>query len=59
MKYICEDHNKKYIEYCNKCKQNICKLCKNVHKNHNIIFFCRNDQNKNKCKKEKNEIKKT
>ena len=35
--YICNKHNKWFIKYCKECKENICKLCENEHKNHNII----------------------
>ena len=37
--YICEQHNKTYIAYCDDCKQNICTFCEQNHKNHKIITF--------------------
>ena len=58
IKYICEEHNKKYIEYYNNCKQNICKLCKNNHKKHDIIFFEDINKTQINVKKRKIEIKK-
>ena len=57
-KYTCEEHNKKYIEYCNKCKQNICKLCISDHNNHDIIYFEDIIKSKINVKKRKIEIKK-
>ena len=35
--YICYEHNKKYISYCQSCSKNICSLCD--HRNHNIFKF--------------------
>jgi len=37
--YICNQHNEKYIKYCNECKQNLCIKCDENHKRHNIINF--------------------
>ena len=32
--YICRKHNEKFVKYCKECKENICMLCQNEHKNH-------------------------
>ena len=32
--FICKEHNEKYTRYCNQCKNNICLLCEQQHKNH-------------------------
>ena len=37
--YICQRHSDFFIKYCRKCKKNLCIMCDNEHKNHNIIFF--------------------
>ena len=57
--YICEEHNKPYVEYCVKCNKDICSFCEQVHNNHKIIFYrnIKGDINKvkniiNECRKE-------
>ena len=45
--YICEEHNKNYIEYCENCKKNICIFCEKDHTNHSIINFGKLIPNKN------------
>ena len=37
--YICQKHNELFINFCKKCKKNICLKCKNDHKEHNIISY--------------------
>ena len=37
--YICEQHNKSYISYCEDCKENICIYCEQNHNEHNIIAY--------------------
>ena len=34
--YLCLDHNKDYISYCEKCNENLCEICaaSNKHKDH-------------------------
>ena len=36
--YICNEHNEKYISYCENCNKNICTLC-DGHKEHKRIFY--------------------
>ena len=36
--YICNEHNEKYMLYCEDCNKNLCTLC-DGHKNHKRIFF--------------------
>ena len=36
--YVCNEHNEKYMLYCEDCNKNLCTLC-DGHKNHNRIFF--------------------
>ena len=37
--YICKKHNLKYFDFCKTCKKNICNICENNHKNHELINF--------------------
>ena len=37
--YLCNKHNKTYIEYCENCNIDICLSCNNEHKNHKIISY--------------------
>ena len=55
--YICEKHNREYINYCKECKMNICMLCNNEHKNHDIIFIGDIIINKNEIENKIKEIK--
>ena len=34
---ICKKHNNTFNKYCKDCEENICLLCKDEHKNHNIL----------------------
>ena len=36
--YVCNEHNDKYMLYCEDCNKNLCTLC-DGHKNHKRIFF--------------------
>ena len=36
--YICDEHNEKFLLYCEECKMNICSLCEK-HKYHKKILF--------------------
>ena len=37
--FLCEEHNERYINYCNDCKQNLCIQCEVGHKGHNLIYL--------------------
>lgn len=39
--YLCLDHNKDYISYCEKCNENLCEICtnSNKHKDHQKYYF--------------------
>jgi hypothetical protein len=37
--YICEQHNKIFMAYCEDCKKNICMYCEQKHNEHNIINY--------------------
>ena len=37
--FLCEEHNERYIKYCNDCKQNLCIQCEAGHKGHNLIYL--------------------
>ena len=37
--FLCEEHNERYIKYCNDCKQNLCIQCDAGHKGHNLIYL--------------------
>ena len=37
--FLCEEHNERYIKYCNDCKQNLCIQCEAKHKGHNHIYL--------------------
>ncbi len=37
--FICQNHGEYYIKYCNKCQLNICKICEQDHKSHNMTYF--------------------
>ena len=32
--YQCDEHNEKFVEYCNDCNKDLCFICKNTHSNH-------------------------
>ena len=36
---MCSMHNEKYKSYCNKCKKDICLVCENDHKGHELIYY--------------------
>ena len=36
--YVCNEHNDKYMLYCEDCNKNLCTLC-DGHRNHKRIFF--------------------
>ena len=58
--YICEQHNKSYISYCQDCKENICMYCEQNHNKHNIITYGKlipDDNKRNNMLKEIEEIK--
>ena len=57
LNYICEKHDREYINYCKECKINICMLCNNEHKNHDIIFIGDLILNKNDLENKISEIK--
>ena len=54
--YKCNIHNETYSSYCDKCKQNICLLCENEYKEHNIIFYKDLIQKQEIMKDELNEL---
>ena len=58
IKYICDKHNKKYNNYCNNCKKNICESCDKEHKNHEIINFEDIKQDLNEIINKKKELRK-
>ena len=35
--YICNKHNELFIKYCNECRENMCMLCENEHKNKKYV----------------------
>ena len=37
--YICNKHNKAFISYCKKCKNNLCMICEIEENNHEIISY--------------------
>ena len=39
---VCKQHNKILFDYCDSCQKNLCKLCLNNHKFHNIIHIQEN-----------------
>lgn len=49
---ICYKHDEIYSNYCNQCKENICKICYNEHSDHELINFEEILPNKNTTKKE-------
>ena len=51
-------HNKQYNSYCNKCKKNICIICENNHKNHELIYYSKLVIEDNKIIKIMEDIKK-
>ena len=66
--YICNEHNEKYISYCDDCDKNLCILC-DEHKHHKRILFSdilpkkeelieKKNRLKNSINKFNNEIKK-
>ena len=54
--YICEQHNKLYIAYCDNCKQNICLYCEQDHKEHNIINYGKIFPNENEINNKLKEL---
>jgi hypothetical protein len=52
---FCAKHNLKFEGYCSSCKINFCNDCKE-HKNHNILFFFKNDIDLNEIKNFDNNI---
>mgnify|MGYP002624648397 CR=1 FL=1 len=32
-------HKENYNSYCNKCKKNICSICKNMHDGHELVYY--------------------
>jgi len=56
---ICNIHNECFIYYCQDCKYNLCKLCKNEHNNnHRILDYKNYIPEENAIKSELNEFKK-
>ena len=55
--YICKNHNKSYYKYCNTCKEDMCKSCKNKHRNHDILKFKDKLVKKNDLKKSNKDLK--
>ena len=55
--YICNKHNDSYIKYCKECKENMCILCENEHKNHNSIYLGDMIINKDELLKENEELR--
>ena len=41
--FICFDHQKNYIGFCEQCNINICQLCEPTHKNHNNKHYFKNE----------------
>ena len=37
--FFCEQHNERYIKYCNDCKKNFCIQCEDEHKGHKDIYL--------------------
>ena len=35
--YVCKKHNESFNKYCKTCNNNICVICENKHKNHEIL----------------------
>ena len=54
---ICTKHNAYYINYCNKCKKNLCSGCLYEHKGHEIMSFQSLYESKNYIKYELDEMK--
>ena len=54
--YICNEHNEKYISYCENCNKNLCGLC-DGHKDHKRIFFVDILPNKENLIKKNKELK--
>ena len=46
--YICEEHNKTYVSFCEDCKENTCLYCEQKHKEHKIISYGKLIPDKNK-----------
>lgn len=44
--FICYDHQKNYIGFCEQCNINICQQCEPNHKNHNNKHYYKNDMPK-------------
>jgi DNA repair exonuclease SbcCD ATPase subunit len=57
--YICNKHNEPLINYCNRCKKNICFLCGEEHKEHEIISLGKMMVNKNDLNIKLEELKKS
>ena len=56
---ICNKHDEIYSKYCNLCKENICKLCENMHLNHDQKNFEEIIPNKNNVKKRMLKLRKS
>ncbi len=54
--YICNEHNEKYISYCEECKINLCTLCEG-HKNHKRILYADYLPKNEELIEKKNELK--
>ena len=55
--YICKKHNEYYIQYCKKCKINICFMCENDHRDHENIFYSKIMPNYNEILEKNNTLK--
>ena len=55
--YICKKHNEYYIQYCKKCKMNICFMCENEHRDHENMFYSKIMPNYNEIVERNNTLK--
>ena len=55
--YFCEEHFKKFIKYCFKCKKNLCDNCEDEHKNHQVKKYDSMLPDINEFKESLNKIK--
>ena len=39
IEFYCEEHNEKYISYCQECKKDLCMLCLDNHEYHYILYY--------------------
>ena len=37
--YICKQHNKSFIQYCENCCEDICSSCLDEHENHSLVAY--------------------